>query len=448
MVFNRYRLHFWIRLVLLLATAGLFTVLVRNASLKALLVLLGLLAAIQAANLLRVMEKPQRDVNRFFEAVRYSDFTQTFSDLSCDRSLAPMREAFSNVVEAFQKTRAEKETHFRMLQTVVQHVGVGLLSFSRDGRVDLANHALHRLFGLTDIKRVDDLAQAIPGLPDELRRMESGETARMRVQRAGSGDPMTLSIHATRFVMHGEQYTLASVANIQSELEEKELEAWQTLIRVLTHEIMNSITPIASLASTARTILSRVVEGQNHPAPLQEVLEDAGQAVQTIETRSQGLLKFVQAYRRLTKLPKPEFKITAIAPLFQTIRQLMQSKFDEKRIRLEASIDPDSLEITADPGLIEQVLINLLQNALDWGRGRVVLSASVGPEGRPIVQVEDDGPGIQPEAVEKVFIPFYTTKKEGSGIGLSLSRQIMRLHKGSLSVQSEPEKKTVFTLRF
>ncbi|HEX9934709.1 MAG TPA: hypothetical protein VGB38_05880, partial [bacterium] len=166
MVFNRYRLHFWIRLVLLLATAGLFTVLVRNASLKALLVLLGLLAAIQAANLLRVMEKPQRDVNRFFEAVRYSDFTQTFSDLSCDRSLAPMREAFSNVVEAFQKTRAEKETHFRMLQTVVQHVGVGLLSFSRDGRVDLANHALHRLFGLTDIKRVDDLAQAIPGLPD------------------------------------------------------------------------------------------------------------------------------------------------------------------------------------------------------------------------------------------------------------------------------------------
>jgi signal transduction histidine kinase len=448
MGFNRYRLHFWVRLVLLLATAGFMAIVVRDSRLTALPVFLVLLAVAQAAALLRVIEKPQRDVNRFLEAIQYSDFTQTFSETSGGKSLAPMREAFSKVVEAFQKTRVEKEAHFRTLQTVVQHVGVGLLSFAPDGRVDLSNHALRRLFGLAGLKHVDDLARAAPGLPDALRRMVSGETARISIPRAGSGDPMTLSIHATRFVTQGEPTTLVSIANIQSELEEKELEAWQTLMRVLTHEIMNSITPIASLASTAKAILSKVTGDDAHPLSLRDALEDAEQAVMTIETRSQGLLKFVQAYRLLAKLPKPDFKIVGIQPLFQNIRQLMQPKFLEKRVRLEASVNPASLEITADPGLIEQVLINLLQNALDWCKSRVVLSAFMGPGGKPTIQVSDDGPGIQPEALEKVFIPFFTTKKDGSGIGLSLSRQIMRLHKGSLSAQSEPGQETVFTLRF
>jgi signal transduction histidine kinase len=235
-------------------------------------------------------------------------------------------------------------------------------------------------------------------------------------------------------------------------LEEKELEAWQNLIRVLTHEIMNSITPIASLASTANRLLGNTSSNLEKYPELRESVQDVSQAITTIESRSQGLLKFVESYRKLTRIPKPEFEIVALRDLFSRVVPLMQAKFDERGIRFSQRIEPETLEITADLHLIEQVLINLLQNALDWTvtkpDGEVTLNASMGTTSRPIIQVIDNGPGIQKEALEKIFIPFFTTKPEGTGIGLSLSRQIMQMHHGSISAVSEGEKHTVFTLKF
>ncbi len=261
-----------------------------------------------------------------------------------------------------------------------------------------------------------------------------------------------MSLYATRFILQNEPLTLISVQNIQSELDEKELEAWQNLIRVLTHEIMNSITPIASLASTANRLLGNASTDLEKYPEIRESFRDVSQAITTIESRSQGLLKFVESYRKLTRIPKPEFEIVPIRELFNRVVPLMQAKFDERGIRFTQSIEPETLEITADLNLVEQVLINLLQNALDWAgtkpNGEAILSAGMGNAGRPIVQIIDNGPGIQKEALEKIFIPFFTTKPDGSGIGLSLSRQIMQLHHGSISVTSEPGRNTVFTLKF
>jgi signal transduction histidine kinase len=237
------------------------------------------------------------------------------------------------------------------------------------------------------------------------------------------------------------------VQNIQSELEEQEMEAWQKLIRVLTHEIMNSITPISSLASTVRGMIPE--QGGEEDS---ETLSDVHMALETIESRSQGLLHFVETYRELTRIPKPDFKIFAVSELFSHIVQLMNTDLEEKNIVLQVAIAPETLELTADPDLVEQVLINLLRNASQALTGRenarIDLTAQLDRRGRVVIRVRDNGPGILAEVQERIFIPFFTTKREGSGIGLSLSRQIMRVHRGTISVQSELNKKTVFTLRF
>jgi signal transduction histidine kinase len=266
-------------------------------------------------------------------------------------------------------------------------------------------------------------------------------------------DFLQLAIYAADFTMHQQKYRLISLQNIQSELEEKEMEAWQNLIRVLTHEIMNSVTPISSLASTARDLLTRfTTKASPDPAVNSEIMTDVESAVQTIEKRSQGLLTFVENYRKLTKIPRPDFQIFLINELFQRIINLMQPQFNLKNLTIQKQISPETLELTADPLLVEQVLINLIKNSLEAmtsiPQPMIHLLAKLDERGRILIEVTDNGVGIEQNVLENIFIPFFTTKEQGSGIGLSLSRQIMRLHGGTISVRSIPNRETVFTLRF
>jgi two-component system nitrogen regulation sensor histidine kinase NtrY len=445
MGYKHYRLIFWIRMVFILATTVL-VVLSFPKTLSMAPVLLIALLIIQMVTLLSYLERPQRDINRFFDAIRYSDFMQTFSDKSIDKSLTPMKEAFTKVMESFQKARTEKEAQYRYLQTVVQHIGIGILVFKTDGQIDMMNRAARKLLGIPSLKNLDALTKVSTSLPDTIRHIQPGEKTHIQFQHAESGDLITLSILTARFIIQNEIYTLVSLQNIQSELDAKELDAWQNLIRVLTHEIMNSITPIVSLASTAKNILE-IQESEDS-----ENLRDVDQAIQTIQTRSEGLLRFVKSYRQLTHMPQPSFSIVAVSDLLSHIYQLLKPDFDEKKVEFAFNVSPSSLEITADRHLIEQVLINLLQNALYWcsrkSGGAVKMIAELGPGSRPVIRVIDNGPGIQKKVLEKIFIPFFTTKEDGSGIGLSLSRQIMQVHKGHITVQSVPSRETVFTLKF
>jgi len=452
MVFKRLRFQVVIRIFLMLITAGFFVWWIPRTGLSAVPVFVAGLLLVQIVALLRIIERPRKDLIRFFQAIEYSDFSETFSVSPQDKSLEPMRAAFERVIGAFQKARMEKEANFRYLQTVVQHVGIGILVFKPDGQIDLVNQSVKKILGMTQLRRIDQLSRLDPNLPQILKRLESGERTQVQVLDPVSEGTVTLTLHATHFILQNEPLTLISIQNIQSELEEKELEAWQNLIRVLTHEIMNSITPIASLASTANRLLGKVMDRIEECPDWKESIGDVGQAVKTIESRSQGLLKFVESYRSLTRIPKPEFQIVSVRELFDRVSTLMSPKFEEKEIRFSPGVEPESLEITADPNLIEQVLINLLQNALDWAGqkpgGKIDLSAGMGNAGRPAIRVKDNGPGIEKEVLEKIFIPFFTTKPNGSGIGLSLSRQIMRMHGGNIAVQSSPDGETVFTLKF
>jgi signal transduction histidine kinase len=253
--------------------------------------------------------------------------------------------------------------------------------------------------------------------------------------------------------MRGEEFLLVSLQNISSELEEKEIESWQKLIRVLTHEIMNSITPISSLASTVREML---LTETNNEAFLRELddddIDNVKQALTTIEGRSHGLLNFVETYRNLTRIPRPNFRYFTILILFDRIQVLLKPKMDKYNINCSLKVYPDELMITADPDLIEQVFINLLLNAIDAVKEKpqpeITVTASVNANNRINIDFYDNGYGIKPDILDKVFMPFFTSKKEGSGIGLSLSRQIMHLHKGSISVKSVPGEGTIFKLVF
>ncbi len=408
-------------------------------------------AAFQLHLLITYVEKTNRDLARFLRSIRYSDFSQVYSSEGRGASFEDVSGAFREVIGTFHAERAEKEESYRYLQTVVQHIGIGLISFKRDGTVSLVNTAAKRLIRVNHLKNISALSNFSRELVEVLFRLRTGEKA--LVQVLDNDELLQLVVYATEFKLRGELYTLASIQNIQRELEDNEMAAWQKLTRVLTHEIMNSITPIASLSSTIRDMLA---DTRTLPDELDsevtETLGDVREAVCTIERRSQNLLKFVNNYRSLTRIPRPEYRIFSVAELFGSVALLLRPQMEAKNIRFVCSIDPERLDLTGDPELIEQVLINLLKNAMESVESafkrEIQLLARLDERGSVILQVVDNGPGIVQEAIDKIFIPFYTTKKEGSGIGLSLSRQIMRQHGGTISVSSIPETQTVFTLRF
>lgn len=437
---RRYRVQLALRLIGIAATVGAAAWLAGVAGWVP-AALVGLVAVAQGWALVRTTERTPRDLLRFLEALRYDDLSLQVSAHGRGPMFEAIAESFAEVTEAFRQLRTEREEQAQFLQTVVRHVGVALVAFRADGEVVLFNIAAKRLLGLPRLRAVGGIAPVSPRLAEVLPALRSGEQALVRVER---GDhTLDLAVRATQFSLAGEPHTLVSLQDIRSELEEKEMEAWQQLTRVLTHEIVNSVAPIASLASTA----NRLLHSEDAPP-----LDDAREALQTIERRSQGLIHFVESYRSLTKIPKPSFALFPAADLFANVGTLLRTSLAEQGIALAVEVEPPTLELAADEELIEQVLINLLLNAMQALEGRpgarIALRARLGDEGRPVVEVWDNGPGILPEVRERVFVPFFTTKPGGSGIGLSLSRQIMRLHGGTLSVRSAPGAETVFALRF
>lgn len=455
MILKRFRFQVIIRVVMLTVSIHALLYLILETTLYATILITVMLILYQVYALIRCVEKTNFHLSRFLLAVKHGDFSRSFTGKELGPSFRELTDIFNDVMAKIQQTRSEKEEHYRYLQTILHHVGIGLITFREDGEVDLVNHAAKRLLNVVNLKNIKALKGFSEPLVDTFFSLKAGQKALVKVD----APEMELMIRAAEFRLHDRHFTLVSLQNIQSELQEKEMEAWQTLIRVLTHEIMNSMTPITSMAATVIDLLSPLQEKEEQVSKGEETFDwetigDISNALRTIYKRSQGLTEFVSAYRNLTLIPKPKFRVISVEELFSRVEQLMEAKFNENRIPLQWSVEPRTLELTADPALMEQVLINLLLNAVDaFGNGfqgepRVEMAAGLDEIGRVVIRVEDNGQGIVREALAKVFIPFYTTKKTGSGIGLSLSRQIMKLHNGSISVHSVPDRETVFTLKF
>jgi nitrogen fixation/metabolism regulation signal transduction histidine kinase len=451
MVYKRFRLQVIVRVALLVITLLLIVFTYQQTAYTVSTIILSLLLVVQVVALIRYTEQTNRKLIRFFESIRHADFTSSFTDNELGRSFEGLNWEFNKVIAAFNKNKTEKEEHFNYLLTVIQHVSIGIIVFKRDGHVDVFNNAVKRLLQIATLRKIEHLKDISEDLPDKLMQMKAGEKILLKLFI--KDELVQLSIHATEFRMRGEEYLLVSFQDIHPELEQKEIESWQKLIRVLTHEIMNSITPISSLASTVSSMLNEYKSSNPQiTANEQEGLEDILHAISTIESRSKGLLNFVEIYRNLTRIPKPNFRYFSVSELFDRSLELLQPKISQYNILIRIKIFPQDLKILADPDLIDQVVINLLLNAVDAIKEvpepQITIVASTNLNNRTTIEFADNGKGIKQDILDKIFMPFFTSKKTGSGIGLSLSRQIMQMHKGSISVRSKPDEGALFTLVF
>jgi nitrogen fixation/metabolism regulation signal transduction histidine kinase len=414
-------------------------------------ILLGTLIIFQVFDLIKYVQKTNRYLTSFLESIRYADFSRSFRLEGLGSAYDEMKDAFNDVIADFQKIRTEKEEHYHYLQNVIQHIGISLIAFQKDGSVEMINNSAKKLFQVSKLKNIKDLQSYSSELVEKLQNMKTGE--RTLVQVTDNDMMMQLAVYATEFKIRMQSIILVSIQNIQSELEEQEMEAWQKLIRVLTHEIMNSITPIASLSSTINELLKDIDTTDNIPQMIDDdTIIDIRNSLKTISKRSTGLVHFVESYRNLTKIPKPKFDIVLVSEIFNNVHLLMEKDLMINGVECVLDISPPSLELTADEELIEQVLINIVKNAIhvlsDTKDAKIVMRAFLDKRGKIALQVIDNGPGILKEVIDKIFVPFFTTKPDGSGIGLSLSKQIMRMHGGTLTAQSEQNVETNFTLRF
>jgi two-component system nitrogen regulation sensor histidine kinase NtrY len=447
-----FEFRFIIRVLLLAATLVLLAFLIISREFLFVTIAVALLGAYQVYSIIYLTQKSNRDLARFLLSIKYDDISQTFTSEGLGSSFSELNEAFNQVMRKLQEARSDMEVHTRYLNTIIQHVGIGLLVYKPDGTVILINNAAKKLLKVSGLADINSLKQTFPEFVNTLLMLKQG--GKKLVKLNSEGETGYLSIFARTFLLREEKHILISIQNIQAELEEKEMEAWQNLIKVLTHEIMNSITPISSMTAT---LLDMLGSGETNDGIAgnqwdREDIEEMAGALKTIHQRSQGLMNFVNSYRNMTLIPKPKFKLLSVSEFFKRIENLMKHKFADSGISFQWSVEPETLEFTADPDLMEQVMINLFLNAIHAVAGRknprISLAASLNSEGKATITVEDNGVGIVEEALEKIFIPFFTTKKQGSGIGLSLSRQILRLHNATISAKSVPDEGTAFTLRF
>jgi len=411
--------------------------------------LLIMFVGIQFIQFLHFAERPQREVARFLNAVAFDDHTATFSNLTRDVALSDLGNAISRVLDQLRAGRAEKKEQSDYLQILVAQVPVALISLDETGSVQLLNLAARRLFqgGCSDLKHFDKYGTAFGA---GIEQLKPGGSAIVRMERHGA--PIHLKAAATGVVFSGRPRRLISLQNIETELSASELAAWQTVIRVMAHEVMNSLTPMSSLAATTSEIVADVVASMPPDDPHRIKLVDAQNALDTMTRRGEGLLQFVRNHRRITKRMIAKIDIVPVQRIFARLQTLLAVELAARNIELLTEIESEPLELAADVELLDQALINLLRNAMealqDVKHGRISLIARREIDGRVMIAVSDNGPGIPVEQREKVFVPYFTTKRQGSGVGLTLVRQIATIHGATVHISDTPGSGATIGMRF
>ncbi|HEY5391999.1 MAG TPA: HAMP domain-containing sensor histidine kinase [Hanamia sp.] len=402
----------------------------------------------QLVELYRFHVRTQSELDEFVQSIKYRDFSRYFNVRNAPIELQQLREGFNQITSTFKDISKEKETSFQYLHKILELVDTGIMSFSvEEGKMIWMNESLKKMLQLPFVKSIHSLKTRDEHLYNEIISLKPAESKIAMVHLESRSFKILLS--ATAFQTEGEKFMLIAFQNINEALDETESKAWQKLLSVMTHEIMNSVAPISSLADTLK---NRLEQSMNQIDNSQGAVHDLEIGIETIKRRSESLLKFAETYRNLNKITKPNLKKVYVRDLFENLYQLMEPTLDQKNIEMDIVLKDPGLEVEVDPSLIEQVLINLIVNAKealkDKGGAKIILSGLLSTKQKPLIKVADNGTGIEEEVLENIFIPFFSTKKTGSGIGLSLCKQIMMLHKGNINVHSIPGEGTVFTLQF
>lgn len=403
---------------------------------------LGVFTLLILLSLFVYINRSNRDTRYFLQAVLNNDFAIKFNSTSQGNSFHELYETFNKVNDKFMESTQSDASQYQYMITLINQLQIGVLAYDEKDRVHLTNMAFLDLLDHQSILKLESIKTENEALYDQIKTIKNGENVVLKATI--NNEVKRLSISASSFRLRNKHYKLISLQDINAELDQNEMEAWQKLIRVLTHEIMNSVAPITSLSSTMKHIVQQGdLEGEKR-ASLEEGLD-------AIEARSQGLMNFTEAYRALTRVPLPNIKKVDGQNFFQRISSLFEPTLIGSQITWKINVPKEQFQLLIDPDLMEQVLINLLKNAkeaVNQETGIVHLAFSLSHDkDYSVITVTDNGSGIPEDITEKIFIPFYTTKPEGSGIGLSLTKQIIQSHKGEISFNTSPEG-TSFSIKF
>ncbi|GAO44388.1 sensor histidine kinase [Flavihumibacter petaseus] len=447
MIFKQVENKLFLKVFLLFAVLCLGAYLLVNQQIKFFVLLMPLIIY-QLYDLYKSQRKAQDELNQFVESVHYRDFSRYFDVKHAPAELQPLRHGFNEINSTFKVISKEKETQYQYLQKILELVDTGILSFDMtDGQVVWMNESLKKMLHLPYLKSIQSLEKRDPGLFQVLDNLRPGESRLTNVSLDNTNFKILVS--CTAFQTSESQYKLVAFQNVNEAMDETESKAWQKLLNVMTHEIMNSVAPISSLADTLK---NRLQQAATEIRDETGTLEDLDLGIETIKRRSEGLLRFAETYRNLNKISELHLEKVYVFDIFRNLQQLMSPTLDQKNIELEILLKDMDISLQADINLLEQVLINLLVNAMDAVKEnphpKIVLSAAMTPNRKPMIKVADNGSGMSQEVLDKIFVPFFSTKKTGSGIGLSLCKQIMMLHKGSIQVQSVEGEGTAFLLQF
>ncbi len=408
------------------------------------------LTVLLIAELLRFIHRAYHELEAMLAAIRSDDFSPNFSPFrSPGKGTVDM--GLNRIMDAFRKLRQEKESHLHYLETVIGHVDQALICYDDEGKIRLHNNALHDLFGREKFTRIYDFKSVSDEIYNIISGIKPGENRLIRYMQQNNVIP--LSVSAAQFKIRATTYMLVSFKDISLEMEDNEVDSWQKLIRVLNHEIMNSAIPISTLAGVLNGMLCDD-QGNETDLCMLGAEEEANlrKGLQTIEKRSRGLVGFTQSTRSLIHVGMPKFETIQLKSLVSGVIRLMKPELSTKKISLEYSIVPENLTLPADQAMLEQILINLIKNAAEAlqeaEKPLIRIDARQSSNDKILIRISDNGSGIPAEQLSQVFVPFFTTKTNGSGIGLSLTRQLMRLHKGSVSLQSHLNGGTTVELKF
>jgi two-component system nitrogen regulation sensor histidine kinase NtrY len=405
--------------------------------------------AVSGGELVYYYTSMNRKIAFFFDAVRNEDSTLHFPENVHNPGVRKLHQSLNQLNQIISEIKIRNEHNERFYRQLLKYSATGILAVDEKGYIDLANDAALQLMGLKHIAHIRLLEQKNPVFYNSVTRMKPGHTQLIKMLEGE--EIRQLSIKVTRQQLSQKWYTIYSLYDIKAELEENELDTWQKLIRILTHEIMNSIAPITSLSNTLGRIIKSEKTGKDGRVSTVD-REKTIEGLKVIEETGKGLMHFIDNYRKLTKIPKPVFKSIRIPEWLSRVELLMKERLASEKVHFEMIIKSKQKELIADEKLLSQVLINIINNAIDAVKRKknksIHLTVTNDKRGKLQVSVTDNGHGIREDEIDKIFIPFYTTRESGSGIGLSLSRQIMRLHKGSISVNSVYGRYSTISLKF
>ncbi|MBT33549.1 MAG: hypothetical protein CMO01_28120, partial [Thalassobius sp.] len=399
---------------------------------------ISILIVINVWNLFYYLNKSHRELKDFLESIRQRDFTHNYKSYKGGNLKKELNHAFDAVIQEFKKISIEKELQYQYLQTINEQTGAGIICINSNGDVKLINPTAKKLLNKPNIRTFAEVESVFSQLFEFANNAESGEKKLIKQENVSPAINLTVSIK--EFYIGEEYIKLIHIQNISSELEENEILSWQKLIRVLTHEILNSLTPVVSLSKATAELL--IEESTNSPKSINEIddddIEDVYKSLLTVQNRSKNLINFVNAFRDVSRLPTPQLSDIKLEKQLYEIASLLEQELNKRNIELHIKVNPEDLHLRADKEMFDQVLINLILNARDAlddiKNPKIKIEAFQKNSAKIVILVKDNGKGISQEYIDQVFIPFFTTKREGTGVGLSFSRQIMHMHRGYISI--------------